>query len=87
MKLRALLPLLGFAVFAWSCDDADTHDGESTPIDSTNINGTAPATYGADNPDNMNSPRYEGRDDSTAAANTMSAADSMRDINKGNGSR
>lgn len=47
----------------------------STPIDSTNLNGTAPATYGT--AQDSTYPKYEGQDDSGRRANTTSEADSM----------
>ena len=70
MKLSTLVPFCSFALFAISCDNPEVHNGSSTPIDSTNIHGTAPATYGADDPNAPEHPRYEGRFDSGRRANT-----------------
>jgi len=36
-------------LLSWSCN-SDTRNGKETPIDSTNANGTAPATYVPNNP-------------------------------------
>ena len=75
MKLRLFLPII--AILAWSCNDPETHNGSSTPIDSTNLEGTAPATYGADDPADPDAPRYDGRFDTSIRANTSSEADSI----------
>jgi hypothetical protein len=54
---------LAVTLFAVSCNnDADDH-GHSTPIDSTNLNGTASATYGGDNPANDQDTVYENSSD------------------------
>jgi hypothetical protein len=51
-----LKKLLTMGVIAFSLSSCGADDGEemghSTPIDSTNMHGTAPATYGGDNPAN-----------------------------------
>lgn len=43
------------ALLLWTaCGTNDSDNtGHSTPIDSTNLHGTAPATYGGDNPQNI----------------------------------
>jgi hypothetical protein len=59
-----------------SCNN--TEDGSSTPIDSTNLHGTAPATYNEDDPANPDHPVYEGSTDTTLKANTISSEDSAK---------
>ena len=60
-------------IFATSCSSNDASDqGKSTPIDSTNVNGTAPATYGGNNPandQNADSNRSNVNDTGTKADN------------------
>ncbi|RYZ49786.1 MAG: hypothetical protein EOP49_15450 [Sphingobacteriales bacterium] len=45
--------LFASGILLTSCGSGGGEDtGRSTPIDSTNLNGTAPATYGGENPAN-----------------------------------
>ncbi|MES2702071.1 MAG: hypothetical protein V4649_05500 [Bacteroidota bacterium] len=55
-----------------SCSNTGGDHGSSTPIDSTNVNGTAPATYGGNNPandQNADSNRSNVNDTGTKANN------------------
>jgi hypothetical protein len=55
---------LSACVFA-SCGGHDSADdnAHSTPIDSTSLNGEPPATYGADNPANVQDTVYRNSND------------------------
>jgi len=51
--LKFAITVLSISILAGSCvSRSENRNGVSTPIDSTNVNGTAPATYGGDNPAN-----------------------------------
>lgn len=51
MNIRSILSVLSVSLIALSsCGNGE--EGRSTPIDSTNMNGTAPATYDGENPAN-----------------------------------
>jgi hypothetical protein len=63
-------------VFATSCTDNPDKMGNSTPIDSTNVTGAAPATYGGDNPASPDSSRSQGAFEEGIRANTASSEDS-----------
>jgi|GEM_PF-1298772 len=52
MAFKAIYPLSLSILLAFSSCGAGEEQGHSTPIDSTNVNGTAPATYGGTNPAN-----------------------------------
>lgn len=78
MKQLLIAVLISSTLLAASCTD-DSTDAGSVPIDSTNLNGTAPASYDAQNPDGADYPRYQGRWDTGAAANTTTEADSNTD--------
>jgi hypothetical protein len=78
LKQLAFCLFLGFA--ATSCNN--TGEGSSTPIDSTNLEGTAPATYGPGDPANPDYPVNEGSMDTTLKANTMSSEDSAKMQNR-----
>lgn len=57
----------------------DREKGHSTPVDSTNTYGTQPATYGPDSSQPQNpSPSYEGGQDTSLKANTISSEDSQK---------
>lgn len=75
MKRLTYICLLSFALF--SCNNAE-EKGSSTPIDTTNLQGTAPATYGADDPATQEAPVYEGNMDTSLKANTASSEDSAK---------
>jgi hypothetical protein len=64
------------SLFALSCASRNENNtGASTPIDSTNVNGTAPATYGGNNPanDEKDSNRANVNDTGTKANNVHNA--------------
>jgi len=63
---------------AVSCNNNPENNGSSTPIDSTNLTGAAPATYGADNPASPDSPRNQGAYEEGIRANNASSQDSMK---------
>lgn len=70
---------MGLALFALaSCGTSPENTGSSTPIDSTNINGDAPATYGAADPANPDSSRAQGANDTGLRANTAGSQDSAQ---------
>lgn len=51
MKLiQYCLIMVAASIVACSCGTRGENMGESTPIDSTNVYGTAPATYGGEDP-------------------------------------
>lgn len=80
MKLPALLTLSLIAALTFSsCGDSNNPEnaGESTPIDSTNLHGTAPATYGPENPATTGEVPHDGYDTSLRA-NTASSEDSAK---------
>ncbi len=60
-KTLLLIALVGFLLS--SCADQGEEIGTSTPIDSTNLNGTAPATYGGDDPANDQDTTYANSND------------------------
>ncbi len=64
------------AVVLASCGTSPENTGSSTPVDSTNLNGTAPATYGAHDPADADSSRAQGVADTGLRANTASSQDS-----------
>lgn len=68
-KLINVLSGLALSLFVLSCTDQGAQQGESTPIDSTNIHGTAPVTYGGENPA-TDGGQYNESDTGTNAANT-----------------
>lgn len=71
--MKLTLRLLAALILLGSCGNEE-NEGTSTPIDSTNVHGTAPARYGADNPEEGT--RYEGADDTGLRSNTISSQDS-----------
>lgn len=78
MKLKFLALAVVATAFLASCDSNNPDNaGESTPVDSTNLNGTAPATYGAENPANATEQPHDGYD-TTLRANTASSEDSLK---------
>lgn len=66
--------LIGAMITASACNGT-AEQGSSTPIDSTNLHGTAPATY-SDAPNDTMYPKYEGQGDDGLRANTASSEDS-----------
>ena len=50
--IKGIAIIFGACLLLASCNGNGNNMGSSTPIDSTNVNGTAPATYGANNPAN-----------------------------------
>lgn len=74
--LRSIIILMGISLMMASClnnenGNSAKDQGSSTPIDSTNVNGTAPATYGGNNPanDQKDSNRVNANDTGTNASN------------------
>jgi hypothetical protein len=69
--VRNILLLLAIIGVAAGCNNDRANDqGHSTPIDSTNLNATAPATYGGDNPANSQDTVYANSNDTgTRASN------------------
>ena len=57
------------SVLVTSCGNDAANKVSSTPIDSTNVNGTAPATYGASNPANDTASKVNANDTGTKANN------------------
>jgi hypothetical protein len=76
LQMRKLVfPTLACALLIGITSCGSDQQASSTPIDSTNLHGTAPATYGS--AQDSTYPKYEGQDDSGRRANTSSEADSM----------
>lgn len=75
-RYKIIIPAI-LLVLSSACTNDPDKQGNSTSIDSSNIHGTAPATYGGDNPANPDPPRYEGQFDTGMQSNTMSSEDSM----------
>ena len=71
---RILQVMLCITLLSASCGDPD-NSGSSTPIDSTNQYGTAPAEYGPDDP-TEDEEQYQGIEDSGLRVNTVSGQDS-----------
>ncbi len=59
-----------------ACTNDPDNMGSSNPIDSTNTRGSAPATYGGENPESPDPPRYQTQYDTNKQPNTMSSEDS-----------
>lgn len=74
-SIFALAILLGTAACS---SDANNNNGSSTPIDSTNSSGAAPATYGADDPAEPDSARYQGSFEDGHKVNTTSSEDTLK---------
>jgi len=68
-----------------SCNNNNT--GHSTPIDSTNLNGTAPATYAPNNPANDQDTNKTNLNDTGTKANNVHHTGYDTDINRKNTSR
>lgn len=64
-----ILGLSFLTMIAVSCGSDPDNRAKSVHIDSTNINGTAPVKYGADNPADTTA-RYQSSDDTGRRANT-----------------
>jgi hypothetical protein len=56
---------------AASCGNVNNTQGNSTPIDSTNVKGAAPATYGPDNPANDKDTNRTNVNDTGTKANNV----------------
>ena len=73
--ILAMVILLGAA----SCSSGNKgNNASSTPIDSTNASGAAPAVYGADDPANPDSARNQGSFEEGNRVNTTSSEDTMK---------
>lgn len=74
--IKLAFGICSVSLFLASCEPRSAQKtGASTPIDSTNVNGTAPATYGANNPanDEKDSNRSNANDTGTKANNVHNA--------------
>jgi hypothetical protein len=60
---------LSFAAIAMSCGNNGASQGASTPIDTTNVKSTAPASYGGNNPANDTASKNNTNDTGTKANN------------------
>lgn len=70
MKPHLIAIALSSSILFASCNASNGNNtGNSTPIDSTNLNGTAPAVYGPDNPANDTLPKNNVGDTGTKANN------------------
>jgi hypothetical protein len=67
--LKTAILAFPMSLFVLSCTDQGAQQGESTPIDSTNTQGTAPATYGGDDPADDHINRENTDDTGTKAHN------------------
>lgn len=67
-------------MLAASCNgNSKGNTGTSTPIDSVNINGTAPVEYGPKGPNDVNHPLDPDSRDTGMKSNTMNYDDSIRE--------
>ena len=78
-KLRNGILAMIILIGAAACNgDNKGNNASSTPIDSTNATGAAPAVYGADDPANPDSPRNQGSFEKGNRVNTASSEDTMK---------
>ncbi len=71
MRLTNILLFLVFiSTLFVSCSNDAENRGSSTPIDSTNLHGTAPAVWGADNPANDQDTTYQNSNDTGTTIST-----------------
>lgn len=70
--LRIVIAIICSLVIFISCGNQGDETGKSTPIDSTNVKGTAPATYGGDDPANIQDTNRTNVDDTGSKANNVS---------------
>ena len=78
-NLKYSILALAFIIGAASCgSDNPENNASSTPIDSTNLYGTAPATYGADDPASPESQKYQRNTERGNHANTNSSEDTAK---------
>lgn len=56
----------------FSCTDQGAETGQSTPIDSTNAHGTAPVTYGGDDPASVQDTNMTNANDTGTNAGNVS---------------
>lgn len=71
--LKTVIAALALSFSLVSCTDQGAQQGESTPIDSTNTEGTAPATYGGDDPADDAQKQVNANDTGTKATNTSNS--------------
>ncbi len=73
--IRPSVLIIAMSVLAASCGNNPQNEGHSTPIDSSNVKGSAPATYGPNDParDQMDSNRSNANDTGTKANNVHNA--------------
>jgi hypothetical protein len=75
-NLRSFAIVFSSLLILASCGTNGEDHGVSTPIDSSNVHGTAPATYGGNNPandQNADSNRTNANDTGTKANNVHNA--------------
>lgn len=80
-----MITLFATCIFAAACNNNNT--GHSTPIDSTNVNGTAPATYAPDNPANDQDTNYANSSDTGSNPSNLHHEGYDTAINRKNTSR
>ena len=81
-KLKNGLSIIALSLFMASCADQGEERGKSTQIDSTNIHGTAPATYGGDDPADDQKPQVNVDDTGTNAKNVSNNGDPENQVKK-----
>lgn len=80
LLIKKLLTIASVTVILASCGTNRGEDtGQSTPIDSTNMQGTSPATYGGENPANYQDTTLQNSND-TGTGNSRRAANT--DVNQ-----
>lgn len=81
-KLKNGLTIIALSLFMVSCADQGDERAESTPIDSANVHGTAPATYGGDDPADDQTPTGNVDDTGTNAKNVSNNGDPENQVKK-----
>ena len=69
MQFKQILLPFAACLLLFSCQSNNDNRGTSTPIDSTNDQGTAPAVYGGDNPANDQDTNYQNSSDTGTRIN------------------
>jgi len=85
MHLRNLIAPILFTTFglvACGGSGSGEDNASSTPIDSTNQNGTAPAVYGAENPANVQDTNFQNSSDT--GTRRSNGPDNTNDLNSPN---
>jgi hypothetical protein len=76
--IRFAMLVFAVAILA-SCGGKPQNTGTTTPVDSTNMYGTAPVEYGAKDPAKPVNDYHGGAFDTGMKANTMNHEDSVRE--------